>query len=178
LPISDIHAIPAIVNEVYRLQPERMIELGIGFGKYGVLCREVLDAIYGRCRPDQWRRTIHGVEGFDQYRNPCWDAYDAVEVRDFSTASGRPSGWDLVLMVDSLEHLEPAAGGELLEYLVSNNRSVIVSVPRGPMPQGATFGNEFECHRTTFSGSEFAQYGATVLHTGICCAVSIRGNPR
>ncbi len=173
MPISDIHAIPAILDEVYRLQPERMIELGIGFGKYGVLCREVLDAMYGRCRPNQWQRKIYGIEGFKEYANPCWEIYDSVTVADFTTVP--VDGYDLVLMVDSLEHLEPAAGRAYLDGLIARNRHVIVSVPLGSMPQGATFGNEYECHRTTFHGNEFGRYGATSLHQGLCFAVSIPG---
>src|SRR3990172_4963587 len=124
MPISDINAIPAIVNEIYRLQPERMIELGIGFGKYGVLCREVLDAMYGHCRPDRWFRKIDGVEAHGAYENPCWKVYNWIDITDFSTRS--TNGYDLVLMVDSLEHLEPERGRAFLEALVQKNRHVIV----------------------------------------------------
>ena len=174
MPISDMAAVPAIVAEVYRLQPERMIELGIGFGKYGALCREALDAMYGRCRPDQWRREISGVEGFAGYRNPAWDCYTRWEVRDFTDPA--PAGWPLVLMVDALEHLEPERGREFLAGLVAHNAHVIVSVPLGRMDQGPTFGNDFECHRTTYHGPELLAYpGARQLHRGMCLAVSIPG---
>jgi hypothetical protein len=174
MPISDMAAVPAIVAEVYRLQPARMIELGIGFGKFGVLCREVLDAMYGRCNPDQWERKIHGVEGFAGYENPAWGCYDEWEIRDFTDPS--PAGWPLVLMVDSLEHLAPARGSYFLSDLVRQNSHVIVSVPLGRMDQGATFGNEYECHRTTFQGREFDQFpGVRQLHRGMCLAVSIPG---
>src|SRR3990172_13362355 len=142
MPISDINAIPAIVNEIYRLQPERMIELGIGFGKYGVLCREVLDAMYGRCRPDQWFRKIDGVEAHGAYENPCWKVYNWVDVGNF--LGKEIAGYDLVLMVDSLEHLTKNDGEILLGRLILSNKHVIVSVPIGPMPQGETFGNEYE----------------------------------
>lgn len=177
MPISDYRHIPQVLDEVYALQPERTIELGIGFGKWGVLLREVLDAIYGRCRPEQWRRHIWGVEGFPAYRNPCWDVYSGVDVNDFRVEWTWPlKGWDLVMMMDSLEHLEPKEGADFLARLVSDNKQVIVSVPNGPMPQDeAVYGNVLERHLATFHGPEFDRYEHKILHLGLCRVVSIKG---
>lgn len=175
MPTSDFANIEPIMSEVHRLQPERMIELGVGFGKYGVLCRETLDGIYGRCREDQWTRKIYGVEIFEAYRNPAWECYDGVQIADFSTEE--ISGFDLVLMVDSLEHLEPERGSEFLAHLVENNRRVIISVPNGPMPQDEpVFGNPHERHLTTYYGREFYRYDPCTLHLGLCRVESIKGN--
>lgn len=174
MPTSDFTNIEPILSEIHRLQPERMIELGIGCGKYGALCREMLDGIYGRCRPDQWQRRIDGVEVFEAYRNPIWGAYDNVAIADFTTEP--PSGWDLVLMVDSLEHLEPEPGAAFLAHLVEANRNVIISVPNGPMPQSEpVFGNPYERHLTTYYGREFNRYDPRTLHLGLCRVVSIKG---
>ena len=176
MPTSDFANIAPIMSEVHRLQPESTIELGIGFGKFGVLCREMLDGIYGRCRPDQWQRRIDGIEIFEPYRNPAWECYDVVKICDFSAQVVFISGYDLVLMIDSLEHLEPAAGETFLAHLVERNRHVIVSVPNGPMPQNeAVFGNEYERHLTTYCGREFNRYDPLILHLGLCRVVSIKG---
>lgn len=177
MPISDYRHIPQVLDEVYALQPERTIELGIGFGKWGVLLREVLDAMYGRCSPQSWKRQIWGVEGWRDYQNPCWDVYSGVDVNDFRTEWTWPlAGWDLVMMMDSLEHLEPEEGREFLARLVELNKRVIVSVPNGYMPQDeAVYGNELEKHRTTFHGPEFDIYDHKVLHLGLCRVVSIKG---
>ncbi len=177
MPISDYRHIPQVLDEVYALQPERTLELGVGFGKWGVLLREVLDAMYGRCRPDQWTRQIWGVEGWEDYRNPCWEAYTGVDVGDFRNENTWAlRGWDLVLMMDSLEHLFPEEGREFLAQLVENNKRVIISVPNGFMPQDeAVYGNELEKHRTTFHGPEFDAYDHKVLHLGLCRVVSIKG---
>lgn len=162
------------MSEVHRLQPERMIELGIGCGKYGALCREMLDGIYGRCRPDQWLRRIDGVEIWEPYRNPMWGCYDEVRIADFAECP--PAGYDLVLMVDSLEHVVPEVGAQLLAALVERNRHVIVSVPNGPMPQDEpVHGNPHERHLATYYGLEFNRYDPRVLHLGLCRVVSIKG---
>jgi hypothetical protein len=177
MPISDYRHIPQVLDEVYALQPERTIELGIGFGKWGVLLREVLDAMYGRCAPYTWRRQIWGVEGWRDYLNPCWQAYSGVDVGNFMNENTWPlAGWDLVMMMDSLEHLFPEEGRDFLAKLVEQNKRVIISVPNGFMPQDeAVYGNELEKHRTTFHGPEFDRYDHKVLHLGLCRVVSIKG---
>lgn len=176
MPVSEITTIPPILAEVVTLNPPAILELGIGFGKYGVLCREVLDAVHGRCSPRSWKHKIFGVEGFADYENPCWSVYNEVAIADFTKHYHKIKNWPLVLMVDSLEHVEKVEARAILHHLVTNNRHIIVSVPVGERPQDAVFGNEYERHRSTWNGpSEFMNYRYKVLHNGVCCAVSITG---
>lgn len=177
MPTSAWENIPPILNEIHRLQPQRVLDLGIGCGKYGALIRELLDGIWGRVRKEQWTHEVCGIEIFEDYRNPLWTVYDSVTIGDFATIEGaRVSGWDLVLMVDSLEHLPPDEGGRFLAYLVKHNKHVIVSVPNGPMPQNEpVYGNAHERHLATYYGPEFSGYRSTVLHRGLCLVVSIAG---
>ncbi len=178
MPISDYRHIPQVLDEVYALQPETVLELGIGFGKWGVLLREVLDAMYGRCQPDQWQRKIDGYEIWADYGNPCWGAYDSVRCRDFTTdEQWRFERKELVMMMDSLEHLTPEVGRPFLRALVENNKHVIISVPNGYMPQdGSPYGNSYENHRWTFNGLEEFQFpGTKLLYQGLCTVVSIPG---
>lgn len=179
MPISDYRHIPQVLDEVYLLQPDTVLELGIGFGKWGVLLREVLDAMYGRCRPDEWERKIDGIEAWSFYRNPCWEVYNYVFMEAFPLDSfPNPNPYDLVMMMDSLEHLTPEVGRPFLDGLVANNKHVIISVPNGYMPQDeAVYGNEYEKHRWTFNGlEEFARFeGVKLLYQGLCTVVSIPG---
>lgn len=175
MPYSSWDAIPAIMNEVYRLQPKTVLDLGIGFGKFGPLLREVLDGMHGRCRMDQWTATICGSEAHADYANPTWDCYNDVWHGDFTKHLGQQH-WDLVLMIDSLEHLEPGQGRAFLDELVENNRHVIISVPVVPMPQGAMYGNEFETHRTHYDGTEFSRFAdMRIVYRGITQVMSIKG---
>lgn len=176
MPISNWDQIPAIMNEVYRLQPKTVLDLGIGFGKYGPLLREVLDGMHGRCDRELWEASIWGVESFDAYSNPVWGGYSGVIRCDFTDLRRiQLGGNDLVLMLDSLEHLEPGAGRVFLDDLVAHNRHVIVSVPVVPMPQGTTYGNPFEAHRTHHDGTEFARFNPVTLYKGITQVFSIKG---
>jgi hypothetical protein len=175
MPISNWDQIPAIMNEVYRLQPKTVLDLGIGFGKYGPLLREVLDGMHGRCARGLWQGKIYGVEAHGSYRNAAWGCYDNVAESDFTTFRYDASDWDLVLMIDSLEHLSPKVGAEFLEYLVEHNKHVIISVPVVPMPQGAMYGNEHETHRTHHDGTEFERFNPVTLYKGMTQVFSIKG---
>lgn len=175
MPISSWQAISDITAEIVRLSPKRVLDLGIGFGMYGAICRNYLDAMHGRCAPKDWQVCIEGVEVHRDYRNACWWAYNRVWKDDFEPVMWE--GYDLVLMIDSLEHLEPAVGRAFLEGLVARNKQVIVSVPNGPMEQGAAHGNEYERHRWTFNGTEeFEAYKFKLIHQSLCTVVSIEGN--
>ncbi len=174
MPWSVIENVPPIMHEIHRLQPDRMIELGVGVGKYGTLCRETLDGMYGRVAKDKWQRKIYGVEGFRDYINPCWAAYDSVAIGDFSKVN--VSGYDLVLMVDSFEHLDAETGREFLLGLLEQNKHVLISVPNGVCTQDqAVHGNELEKHRATYYPNSFDEFGGKVLHLGYCMIVSIPG---
>lgn len=182
MPTSDFRHIPQVLDEVYALQPERTLELGVGFGKWGVLLREILDGIYGRCREDQWQRRILGVEVHRAYKNPCWDLYDTVIMGNFLEAFFHgPEHADLVMMMDSLEHLTPEVGRPFLAGLVERNKHVIISVPNGSMPQDeAVYGNEHERHLWTFNNlEEFERFdNVKVLYRGLCTVVSIPGKAK
>jgi hypothetical protein len=177
MPVSDEGHIPVVMHEVFKLNPRTTKELGIGFGKWGTLLREVLDARHGRCRPEQWQASLEGYEIHPEYRNPAWNLYSRVYAPyNFLRMDWYPPV-DLVMMMDSLEHLPPEEGRPFLEAAVEHSGHVIVSVPNGEMPQGEVYGNPFEAHRWTFEGlTEFEKFeGAQVLHRGICTVVSIPG---
>lgn len=176
MPVSDLGSVQHIVHAVCRLQPKGILDLGIGMGKYGTLLREALEAVHGRCRPEEWEFEICGVEGHKEYANPCWKMYDDVAIEDFTQHYEKIKNWPLVMMIDSLEHTRKETAYEILDHLVENNKNVIVSVPLGYCPQGAVFDNEYERHRSTWDGpGDFAQYNAEVLYSGVCLVVLLKG---
>lgn len=172
MPLSDAGNFAPIMHEACRLRPNKVLELGIGFGLYGVGLRQYLDIGQGRYNREDWKIEIVGVEGFQAYKSPLWACYNNVYIHDFSTREYK--GYDLVLMVDSLEHLDKPCGEKLLDGLVHSNKNVIVSVPNGDFPQGAVNGNELERHRARWMYNDFPVY-KRCLHKGTCLIFSIPG---
>jgi|SRR5580692_4353659 hypothetical protein len=172
MPVSDLHGFSDIAIEIQRIAPRSVLDLGVGFGLYGVLCRQIMDGQDGRCDPSTWRGSLEGYEAWANYRNPAWGVYNRIEIEKFNLRRD----FDLVLMIDSLEHMPEKQGRFLLRWIVGCNKHVIVSVPNGLMVQGATFGNPYEEHRWTFNGTEeFEPYNFKLIHQSVCTVVSIEG---
>ena len=49
------------LDVVRKLKPRSILDVGIGFGKWGLLFREYLDVMAGRVFPDQWQIKIDGI---------------------------------------------------------------------------------------------------------------------
>lgn len=140
-----------------------------------MLCREYLNDLFDErenveldSRYVDSRIRLVGVEGFPSVRTPAWDFYSEIRIEDFSKNIEAYTGFDLVLMIDSLEHLDKEVGLAALSSLRRNNKAVIVSVPEGYAPQGASCGNEFERHRATWTAAELEQLGGSVFLRARC----------
>ncbi len=73
MPTSDFHNISSIVALIYQLHPASVLDIGCGFGKYGVLIREYLDVWNERLAPETWRINLEGIEACEGYRSPIFD---------------------------------------------------------------------------------------------------------
>lgn len=70
MPASNITAIPTILMMVKKVMPASVLDVGIGYGKYGCLIREWLSMEDYLKPKDQWAMRIDGVEVFPQYITP------------------------------------------------------------------------------------------------------------
>lgn len=177
MPVSDFNNIAPILHKIATLNPKKILDLGIGFGKFGCLIREIQEAVHGRCKPEQFENILDGVEGFEAYRNPLWELYDHVSIANFADEDMLPymKHYDLVIAVDSMEHLEKDVAVKLIDHLIANNKHVIVSVPLGVCPQGAVFGNELETHRADWYSHDFRRWEHTCLNLGVCFVAYLPG---
>src|SRR5713226_9262007 len=114
MPSSPPAGIEVIVEIVWRLAPRSIVDLGTGYGKYGVLFREYLELKhrYALGFADAERREVRidGVEGFPDYLGPLQRAvYDHIYVEDILEFTRRGQHYDLVFLGDVLEHFEKNA---------------------------------------------------------------------
>ncbi len=167
MPTSQWRQITPIIDKVVRLSPHSVLDVGVGNGKYGFLCREYLDL--DQTSPDarfgQRRAMIHGIEVFEPYITDVQRAiYDRIFVGDArEVVPSLTEVYDVVLLVDVLEHFDQRDAVSLLTELKRIGRHIIISVPSDAMPQAAVFGNEYETHRHSFTGDELRSLGFQVL---------------
>lgn len=157
MPTSDYHHISDVLHVVEQLEPKSVLEVGIGFGKWGLLCREVMEIYQGRVQPESWIRNIDGVEINEPYRNPLWDiVYSTVYIGDAFDVIDQLGHYDLILCCDVIEHFEKDVGRQFLQKMLYHGTAVIVTSPRGYAPQGAVYDNVNETHRSGWISSDFS----------------------
>lgn len=165
MPTSYHHAIPHVLSMVLVENPDSVLDLGVGFGKYGMLCREMLEVPYQRYRPEDWKIRIDGVEGFPEYKTPIYDyVYNNVYFGLIEDVIDNLPDYDVVLLVDVLEHFTKEAGLALIPRLRRHaKKALVISTPLRFLPQGRFLDNDLECHKSAWRPEEFAPYRAGVI---------------
>lgn len=158
MPSSHHKQITKIIDFIIRLNPQSILDVGAGFGKYGVLCREYLELWDGRYEYT-FKRRIDCVEAFGSYITPLHKyIYNNIYVDDvLKLIDKKLNTYDLVMLIDVLEHFDKATGQNLLQSLLSNKKiatNLLISTPKDAQAQGAGFGNEYEIHRSQWSREE------------------------
>jgi len=174
MPSSSLGNIEPVVEFLRDLAPRRVLEVGVGHGKYGVLLREYLEVAYERYHRTQWRLELVGIEVFGEYRNPLWEyAYDRVVIEDIRRLDLASLGkFDCGLLLDVIEHFDHEEGRKVLERLLESCETVIVSTPRRFVEQGVVLGNEHERHRSLWRRQDYGPYHCR-YYQGRECSVTL-----
>jgi len=166
MPSSRPDHIPLVIGIVRQLRPRSILELGVGFGKWGHLFREYTDIVAAeadppRYRRENWRVRIDGIEGHGSYITPAHEyLYDRIMVGDMREVIHRVGRYDLVFLGDSLEHVTKHDGRELLQACLDHaDLAVLVTTPARATGQQAACGNPLEVHRSLWQAADFAGLG-------------------
>lgn len=161
---SSPYILTPVVGFVSWLRPASVLDVGCGYGVWGVVLRQHLDYPWdleaGHVR---WRTRIIGIEAWEGYRNPLWEfAYDEVIVAEAVEELARlaPRSFDVALRVEVLEHLDALDGHRSLVELRRVATHVVVTTPDHPLPQEDREGNPFEVHKTFWPWSALRRRGA------------------
>ena len=176
MPSSSPEAVPTVVNVAYTLSPRRILDVGCGSGKYGVLYREYLelqqsdeDSDFQNPIAGEHHITIDGIEGHAPYIGSLHHlVYDHIFQEDILDFVKRDFEYDLIFMGDVLEHIDKGvAETTLLPRLVERaTMGVLISVPAHVREQDAVFGNEYERHRSSWKPRDFRPF-APYVYTGL-----------
>lgn len=146
MPSSNLALAPTVIHLVHLARPHRkVLDVGPGLGKYGLLLREYLN---------DPPRIIDAVEVESSYVTRRLRAvYDNVFVADVLTMPRDAlAEYDVVLMVDVIEHLEKDAGLELLGRIPGR---VVICTPAEFFSNGPGLPPSEE-HRSLWSAADFA----------------------
>jgi cyclopropane fatty-acyl-phospholipid synthase-like methyltransferase len=155
MPTSFLDNIVPVVQFCINTKPKSVLDVGAGYGKMGHLIREYCDHY-------PWQMRIDAVEAYDPYLQRIrFGGYDNVYVTDFLDIRDELDGfrYDLVLMVDVLEHFGKLNGIRALNIAREVGVATLVSTPRKPAAQGAEYENEYERHQSVWTEGELEAVG-------------------
>lgn len=156
MPTSDLHNIAPVLTVIQGLDPGSVLDVGCGFGKYGVLLREYLDIVHGRLHRTNWEVRLEAIEAFAGYRNELWEyAYDAVHIGRAEVIVPTLGMFDVVLLGDVIEHLEKEAAVKLIVDCLEHSSTLVVATPLEFAPQSDVNRNPFEIHRCLWNQRDF-----------------------
>lgn len=160
MPSSHWYQLNEIVELIVVTQPESILDVGVGFGKYGFLCREYLELLDGRQKIHDWRRVIDGIEIFPAYITPLQKKlYNHIYIGNaLDILPTLEKTYDLILLIDIIEHLDYRDGEQLVALCQERGKNVIISTPKIKMPQSEMFGNPYEAHKSFFKKRYFNKF--------------------
>lgn len=156
MPTSFYSHIPNILDYIRFTRPNTILEIGCGFGKWGHLCREYLEVYdYLRWQKKDWQIIIDGVEIYKPYINePIKYYYDHIYEGDITTLIDSIPDYDLIMMMDVLEHIEKVKGTILLNKIINKCKSFILSIPLGDWTYTFSGDNKNESHISIWNKEE------------------------
>jgi len=172
MPSSRPNTIPTVIHLVRQLKPKSILDVGVGFGKWGHLFREYTDINEAENDPARyqrknWRVRIDGIEGCAAYVTPMHRyLYDHLHLGDACELLRKLRQFDLIFLGDVIEHLEKSAGLRLLrDAFKKANKAVIISTPKFETGQADLCGNELERHRSLWSADDFRAFNRALVKT-------------
>jgi hypothetical protein len=176
MPSSQFYQINEIIELVVRLKPASVLEIGPGFGKYGFLCREYLELWDGREAYGDWQCRIDCIEAFEKYITPAHRyIYNNVYVGDALNVIPRLDfKYDLVLLVDVLEHFSYDDGRRLLQSCREKAGHILIASPKSVNAQHEVFENQYEQHKFEWKREHLKEFGSTLFlphHSTLICLI-------
>jgi hypothetical protein len=172
MPSSRPNTIPTVIHIVKQLQPASILDVGVGFGKWGHLFREYTDIVAAEHNPKRykrkhWRVRIDGIEGHADYLTAMHRfLYNEILIGDALQIVRDISPYDLIFLGDIIEHFRKRDGLRLLQRCIMKARkAVVISTPRHETLQPDLCGNALERHRSIWLESDFKEFADATVKT-------------
>jgi SAM-dependent methyltransferase len=146
MPTSEAWQIPHVCDVIARVDPRRVLDVGCGYGKYGLLTRE-------------YAPHVERVDAAD-VNPPRYAVYDHVYQGDVAALDtvvpADAPRYDLALFLDVIEHFEKEQAWRVLESITRRADRVLVTTPWGFRRQEIP-GMPYETHRSGWLPWEFGR---------------------
>lgn len=143
--------------KILDLKSTSILDIGIGFGKWGALSREYTDVWAWRFYREEWTTKIDGIEIHERYKAPNWGNYNKIYIGHSNVVLPTLGQYELIIMMEMLEHLSKQDALALLDEAFKHTNQLIVSYSN--TPQKNVRDNPFEDHISTWTNDELKRFG-------------------
>ena len=157
--------IPAVIYLLQQLRPKSVLDIGKGFGKYGFLIHEYVGInnqkriISTSSMAEQSEINIDAVEVDEDLMLSHLDQfYSQIFVGDVLGIYQELGDYELILMIDVIEHLNKANAVDLLKYFLSKSAVILIATPLKFFEQ-KFYGSKFEDHISHWLVEDFRKLG-------------------
>ena len=158
MPCSRPSALARMCNRIMEKSPMSVLDIGIGFGKFGFLAREYTDVRLGRYF--DWKTRIDGIEIFEKYITQLQrDIYNNIYIGDAMNILPTLDRYDMIICSDMLEHLSEKDGAALLDSISGKSGFSMIATPVKVLQQEALYNNEHEKHISAWSNEILSNWG-------------------
>jgi hypothetical protein len=153
MPVSSNFNVGGIMGAIrkHARDATSCLDIAAGWGKYGVLLREFFDIkVNGRYDKERWKCRIDMVEIWPDYITPMHEfVYSNVYLDDIRAISADIHAYDIVLLLEVLEHMSHEDGVKVLIDLKGKcNKLMFMAFPNYfNGGEGKGWANPYEEHR-------------------------------
>ncbi|WP_182914671.1 hypothetical protein [Paenibacillus thiaminolyticus] len=149
------------VDLIRRISPSSILDVGVGFGRWGIISREFLDVWNGKVEKESWNIHVEGIEAFpsniENYHKEFYSKIWGQDARDFFRSCS--TKYDLIIFGDVLEHFYKEEGYELLDTALKISDFIMINIPiGGDWEQDCLYGNDYEEHKSEWELEDFDKY--------------------
>ncbi len=170
MPSSRASTIPYVISVIKQIKPVSILDVGIGFGKWGYLFREYTDIIESEIDParylkENWKIRIEGIEGFSTYLHEGHNyIYDKLYIGDALEIIPTLNRYDVIFFGDIIEHFQLETGKKLLQNAIEHcNKCILITTPKYNTNQGILLNNPLEKHQSVWTIGDFKSIGSCMI---------------
>lgn len=163
---SNWQNISYVIDLIKAINPYKILDFGMGFGRWGILAREFLEVWGDENYSGKWKRQIDGVEVFVDYIKPYHHYfYSNIYIEEgYEWINKCSFKYDLVIFGDVIEHFEKNKGIELINKALTVSKYVLINIPLGDYwKQTEKNKNKYEEHKSIWTGADFNKYKHSII---------------
>ncbi len=149
------------IELIRKLNPASILDVGVGFGRWGILFREFLEIWENGNYDGKWELVIDGIEIFPAYIQDYHKFFyneiiigDALEVLEKSERH-----YGLINFGDIIEHFTKPDGERLIKIALDKAEVLLINIPIGKhwKQQGTSY-NPYEEHKSVWYNNDFTKF--------------------